>query len=205
MNLLLSSSMRLTRYSAGFRLLLALLPAICLLSSAQIQAQERPLKKVAISVGSQVLNVTYPWLMLPNALGYWREEGYDVTIVGFSGGQQGLQQMAAGGVTFAQLNSTSLIQANTDNGLAVRGIMGNGVIDWGLATMDGGPITGVQALKGKRIGIVSLATGGVPLLKGLLRHNGIDPDQDVQIIATGAGAPALDVFGPHQSVLGQLG
>ncbi len=47
-------------------------------------------------------------------------------------------------------------------------------------------------LKGKKIGIFSLGTGGVPLLKGYLRANGINPDTDVQIIATGAGAPALE-------------
>ncbi len=157
-------------------------------------AEDRPLKKVTIAVGSQVLNVTYPWLMLPGPLGYWREEGYDVTIIGFSGGQQGLQQMVAGGIAFAQLNSTGLIQADTDNNLAVRGIMGTGVIDWGLAVGDTSPYTSVKSLKGKRIGIVSLATGGVPLLKGLLRSNGIDPAADVQIIAVGAGAPALDAL-----------
>ena len=72
--------------------------------------------------------------------------------------------------------------------------MGNGVIDWGLAVNDDSPIKSVADLKGKRIGIVSLATGGMPLLKGMLRSNGLNPDTDVQIIATGAGAPALDAL-----------
>ena len=168
------------------------LGALC--ATLPSSAQDRPLKKVTIAVGSQVLNVTYPWLMLPNVLGYWRAEGYDVTVVGVSGSAQGLQQLAAGGIAFAQLNSTGLIQANTDNDLAVRGVMGNGVIDWGLAVNDGSPVKSVQDLKGKRIGIVSLATGGLPLLKGMLRSNGLNPDTDVQIIATGAGAPALDAL-----------
>jgi NitT/TauT family transport system substrate-binding protein len=165
-----------------------------LLASTPAAAQARPLKKVTIALGSLVLNVTYPWLMLPQALGYWKEEGYDVTVVGVSGSSQALQQMAAGGIELAELNSTGLIQANTDNNLAVRGVMGNGVIDWGVAVNEASPVKGIADLKGKKIGIVSLATGGLPLLKGMLRSNGLNPDTDVQIIPTGAGAPALDAL-----------
>jgi NitT/TauT family transport system substrate-binding protein len=160
----------------------------------QAAAQTKPLKKVTIAVGTQVLNVSYPWLMMPIAKGYWREEGYDVQVLPVQGSLQALQQMAAGAVDMAELNSTALVQANADNNLPVRGIMGNGVIDWGLAVDAGSPIKNVKELAGKNIGIVSLATGGVALLKGYLRANGLNPDTDVNIIPTGAGAPALDAL-----------
>jgi NitT/TauT family transport system substrate-binding protein len=52
----------------------------------------------------------------------------------------------------------------------------------------------VDDLKGKKIGVFSLGTGGMPLLKGYLRANGINPETEVQIIATGAGAPALEAL-----------
>ncbi|MBL0422649.1 ABC transporter substrate-binding protein [Ramlibacter sp. AW1] len=154
----------------------------------------KPLKPVTIALGTQVLNVSYPWLTLPIALGYWKDEGYDVKVITVGGSLQGIQQMVAGAVDFAQLNSTGLIQANTDNNVPVRGLMGTGVIDWGVGVMQDGPIKSIKDLKGKKIGIFSLGTGGVPLLKGYLRSNGIDPDKDVQIIATGAGAPALEAL-----------
>jgi NitT/TauT family transport system substrate-binding protein len=162
--------------------------------NATAQAPAKPMKTVTIAVGTQVLNVTYPWLTLPIVLGYWREEGYDVKVITVSGSLQGIQQMVGGAVDFAQLNSTGLIQANTENNVAVRGLMSNGVIDWGVGVMQDGPIKSVVDLKGKKIGIFSLGTGGVPLLKGYLRSNGINPDTDVQIIATGAGAPALEAL-----------
>ena len=163
-------------------------------SAALAQTPAKPLKPVTIALGTQVINVTYPWLTLPIALGYWKAEGYDVKIVSTAGSLQGIQQMVAGGVEFAQVNSTGLIQANTENNVAVRGLMGTGVIDWGVGVPDGSPIKTVTDLKGKKIGIFSLGTGGMPLLKGYLRSNGIDPDKDVQIIATGAGAPALEAM-----------
>ena len=39
------------------------------------------LKKVRIAVGTSVLNLTYPWLTLPVALGWWRDAGYDVEVL----------------------------------------------------------------------------------------------------------------------------
>ena len=152
------------------------------------------MQKVTIGVGSQVLNVTYPWLMMPIALDYWKQEGYDVNVIGLSGSGQALQQMATDGLDFAQLNSINLAQARFDNKISVKGVMGNGVIDWGLGVPEGSAVQSIQDFKGKKIGIVSLATGGYPLLKGVLKANSIDPDKDVQIIAVGAGAPALDAL-----------
>jgi len=168
--------------------------AFGLLANGAEAQSAKPLKPVTIALGTTVVNVTYPFLTLPIALGYWKDEGYDVKIVTTGGSLQGIQQMMAGGVDFAEVNSTGLIQANTDNDVPVRGIMGTGVIDWGVGVMQDGPIKSVADLKGKKIGIFSLGTGGVPLLKGYLRSNGINPDTDVQIIATGAGAPALEAL-----------
>lgn len=160
-----------------------------------VQAQAvKPLKKVTIALGTPVINVSYPFLTLPLVLGYWKEEGYDVNIVTTSGSLQSVQQMVAGRVDFAELNSTGLIQAVTENNVPVRALMANGVIDWGVGVMPDGPIKVIGDIRGKKIGIVSLGTGGMVLLKGYLRANGINPDADVQIIPTGAGAPALEAL-----------
>ncbi|MDQ0612289.1 ABC transporter substrate-binding protein [Variovorax sp. W1I1] len=172
----------------------ALAALTLLLSVPVVQAQPRPLKPVTIALGTQVINVTYPWLTLPIALGYWKEDGYDVKIVTTGGSLQGIQQMVGGGVDFAQVNSTGLIQANTENQVAVRGLMATGVIDWGVGVLQDSPVNTVADLRGKKIGIFSLGTGGMPLLKGYLRANGVNPDTEVQIIATGAGAPALEAL-----------
>ncbi len=189
------------RHDDGFfyptrRVLARLTVASALVACAFLPAlaQEKALKKVRIAVGTPVLNVSYPWLSMPIALNYWKDEGYDVEVVLVAGSLQGLQQMATGGVEFAMLNSTGLIQANTENNIAARGVMGIGVIDWGLAVLEDGPVKKVADLKGKKVGVVSLATGGVSLLRGMLASEGLALNGDVQLIATGAGAPALDAL-----------
>jgi NitT/TauT family transport system substrate-binding protein len=158
------------------------------------RAAGEALKPVTITVGTQVINVGYPWLTLPIALGYWRDAGYDVKLIPVAGSLVGVQQMLAGSADFAQVNATALVQANTVNNVPLRGLMETSPIDWGVGVPKNSGIQDIKDLKGKKIGIFSLGTGGLALLKGYLHNNGLNPDTDVQIIATGGGAPALDAL-----------
>jgi NitT/TauT family transport system substrate-binding protein len=57
-----------------------------------------------------------------------------------------------------------------------------------------GPVREVKDLKGKQIGVFSLASGSVPYLKAVLKEAGLDPEKDVTMVPTGAGAPALQAL-----------
>lgn len=160
----------------------------------EAHAQAKPLKKVKIAVGTTVLNVGYPWLTLPLALDYWKADGYDVEVLPVGASLQALQQMVAGNADFAQLNSSVVIQANVVNGIPARVVMNNGVIDWSLTVLEDGPIKDVRDLKGKTIGVFSLATGGIAFMKSFMRQNGMDPDKDVNLVAIGLGAPPVEAL-----------
>jgi NitT/TauT family transport system substrate-binding protein len=157
-------------------------------------AQPKPLKKVRIAVGTTNLNVGYPWLTLPLSLDYWRQEGYEVEVLPVGASLQALQQMVAGNAEFAQLNSSVVIQANVVNGIPARVVMNNGVIDWSLSVQADGPVKTVQDLKGKTVGVFSLATGGIAFMKSYLRQNGVDPDKDIKLVAVGLGAPPVEAL-----------
>lgn len=173
----------------------ALFAAAQFLAAGDALAQtQKPLKKVKIAVGTTLLNVGYPWLTLPIALDYWKAEGYDVEVLPVGASLQALQQMVAGNVEFAQLNSSVLIQANVVNSIPARVVMNNGVIDWGLSVLDDGPIKDVKDLKGKTVGVFSLATGGIMFMKSYLRANGIDADKDINLVAVGLGAPPVEAL-----------
>jgi NitT/TauT family transport system substrate-binding protein len=182
--------MRTTR-SRFATLLAAVFAAVFAL---QAFAQSKPLKKVRIAVGTTNLNVGYPWLTLPLSLDYWRQEGYDVEVLPVGASLQALQQMVAGNAEFAQLNSSVVIQGNVVNSIPVRVVMNNGVIDWSLSVLEDGPIKKVQDLKGKTIGVFSLATGGIAFMKSYMRQNGIDPEKDVNLVAVGLGAPPVEAL-----------
>jgi NitT/TauT family transport system substrate-binding protein len=172
---------------------LALVAAVLLaLGGMQASAQDKPLKKVRLAVGTSFLNVGYPMNTLPVTLGYWKAEGYDVEVLPVGASLQALQQMVAGNAEFGQVNASVIVQANSKNDLPARIVMGNGVIDWSIAVDADGPIKSVKDLKGKTIGVFSLATGGIAYFNNLLRANGLDPAKDVELVPLGLGAPPIE-------------
>jgi NitT/TauT family transport system substrate-binding protein len=187
----------MTSHPLSRRAMLRMLGAVSLAASpARLFAQTRKdLQKVRIAVaGTPTVNANYYWLTLPIALGYWEDEGYDVEVFAVPGSLQAVQQLATGGIEFAAINANVLIQANTMNNIPVRPISVDTVVDWGVAVKADGPLKAVTDLKGKSVGIVSLASGGIALLKAFLAKNGLELERDVHIIAVGAGAPALDAL-----------
>jgi NitT/TauT family transport system substrate-binding protein len=157
-------------------------------------APAAPLKKVRIAVGTTVLNLTYFWLTLPVIQGWWRDAGYDVQVLPVGASLQALQQMVAGNAEFAQLNSSVVIQANVVNDIPVRVLLNTGILDWAIAVPADSPIKDGHDLKGKTIGVFSLATGGIAFMKSYLHDLGMNPDTDVHIIALGLGAPPVQAL-----------
>jgi NitT/TauT family transport system substrate-binding protein len=157
-------------------------------------AQAADQKKVKIAVGSRVINIIYPYLNMPRALGYWKDEGYDVELVPMGGSLEAIQQMVAGAVDFAMLNSGTMMQADADNGLDLRSVMLVSATDWSVAVPEDSPVKDIKDFKGKIIGVPALSTGGMTLLTDYLLANGLKPDVDVTIVAVGFGGPALEAL-----------
>lgn len=152
------------------------------------------LKPVTIAVGTSALDVSYPMLTLAKTLGYWKDEGLEVSLEPVGASLQAVQQMVGGNATFAQVNASVVIQSNVTNKLPLRLVMNNSVTDWNVAVPADSAIKSAQDMKGKTIGVFSLATGGIPLLKSYLKQNGVDPDKDVSLIPLGLGAAPVQAL-----------
>jgi NitT/TauT family transport system substrate-binding protein len=166
------------------------LTALVGISPAEAQAP----KKVKIAMGARVINIAYPWLTMPQPLGFWKQEGLDVEVIPVGGSLEAIQQLAAGNVDFAQVNSSVVVQSDANNKMTLRSVMLNTVNDWSVVSLEDGPIKSMKDFKGKAIGVPALSTGGMPMLKELLQANGLVPDSDVSIVAVGYGAPAYDAI-----------
>lgn len=153
-------------------------------------------QEATIAVGTFVLNVGYPWLTMPmdDAVGFWQELGVDVTVEPVGASLDALQQLVAGNVDFIQGNSTVVLQANVQEGIPVRVVHETGLIDWGLAVPADSDITEVSDFAGRKIGVFSLASGGIPLMKAYLSANGVDPDSDIEMIPVGFGPQASEAL-----------
>src|SRR5215218_7247240 len=59
---------------------------------------------------------------------------------------------------------------------------------YGIAVPDDSPIKTFADLKGKKIGVTSMASAGVIVARALAKNNGFDPDKDVTIVVAGEAA-----------------
>jgi len=158
------------------------------------QAQGKPLQKVRVVAATSVLDVTYTMLTLAKTLGYYQAEGLDVDLQPAGGSLQVVQQLVGGGADLGAGSGNAMLQANAKNGLPVRIAYTITASDWAVGVDANGPIRTAKDLKGKTIGVFSLASGGLGLLNGLLRVNGMDPAKDVELIAVGMGAAPVEAM-----------
>jgi NitT/TauT family transport system substrate-binding protein len=61
---------------------------------------------------------------------------------------------------------------------------------YGLAVPEDSPIHALAGLRGKRIGVASMASGGVIVARALVASAGIDPDHDISFVEIGEGPQA---------------
>ena len=171
-------------------LALALTVAAAPVLGSGAAAQDMTEVRMAVS-GTSFLDISYFPVLLPKILGYWEEDGYDVDIFTISGSSEAAQQLAADNLDFAQMAGASIIIANGEFDVPIRTLITNFALGWGLAVPTDSDIETAADLKSKNIGIVSVSTGGVSLVKSFVSKAGLDPDSDISIIATGVGAQPL--------------
>jgi len=170
--------------ASALALLLGLLPHA---SIAPAHAQAKPLQKARFMIATNVFDVTYSEFTLPIILGYRRDEGYDVDIQPAGGSLQAFQQIAGGGADLAAGSGNAIIAASVKANLPLRVAMTMKTADWAVGVDAAGPIKSVKDLKGKTIGVLNLATGGLPFLNDSLIANGLDPSKDIDLVATSMG------------------
>ena len=167
-------------------------------------AQEKPLKKVVFAVTTKDISVGHAaHSSLPVALGYWREEGLDVSVASVEGSVAGMQQLAAGNINVVSLGPEEIV-IGREKGIKIKGfyVQARETI-FRLVVPADSELQTVRDLKGRTIGVPTLASGSVPFTKALVASAGLDPEKDVKFLATGVGAPGalalqqkkVDAFG----------
>jgi len=153
-------------------------------------AQDKPLRKVVFAVTTKDISVGHSaHSSLPQALGYWKDEGLDVTVTSVEGSVAGMQQLAAGNLQTVSLGPEEIV-IGREKGIKIKGfyVQARETI-YRLVVPADSPLQKVADLKGKTIGVPSLASGSVPFAKALVASVGVDPEKDVKILAVGVGAP----------------
>lgn len=168
--------------------------ACLLFSSVPLFAEEEPqsyMEKVKYALATRSIGPeNMPHTFLPIYLGYFLEEGIEVEVQRAEGSTLGLQLLVSGRLDVIGANAMSLLSARP-KGFPVKSIYNRTrTHDSALVTPADSAITEVKQLKGKNLGVSSMATGQMGFARAILKFNGLDPDKDVSIIPVGVGAAA---------------
>ncbi len=123
-------------------------------------------------------------------MGYFEEEGLTVDTVNADGSVAAVQAIAGGNGDITPADAGSVlagIQGNVPV-TAVGGLVQNW--PWRIATLPGSDVTSPEDLDGRRIGVISLASGSAPYARAFVNDAGLDPEGDVELVPVGVGAQA---------------
>ncbi|MEJ1978076.1 MAG: ABC transporter substrate-binding protein [Acetobacteraceae bacterium] len=146
---------------------------------------------VTITLGSYL--ITYLPVLLAAQLGYYRDQGLDVTVQNIQGGGGKAMQALLGG-------STNIVAGYFDHTVEVRA-QNQDVVSVVLLSRDpgmvlavrsdlAGTIKSVQDLRGRRVGVVGLGASGDFFIRYYAKRNGIDP-ASLHLVGVGSGNTAV--------------
>ena len=122
--------------------------------------------------------------------GWYAKAGMKVQLVPVPGSTDCVKLVATGDLPWS-LPSIEPIPAARQQGVKAKifytAYQGN---IYGIAVPKESAIRSVKDLKGKKTGVASMGSAGVPVARGILAMNGLDPDNDAQIVVVGEAAQA---------------
>jgi NitT/TauT family transport system substrate-binding protein len=153
------------------------------------QGIEKP--KCTIAVGGKNLFYYLP-LTIAEQLGYFKDEGLDLTIVDFAGGSRALQAVVGGSadVVSGAFEHTINMQFKGQpmRAFVLQGLAPQIVLGINPKTMPN--FKGVADLKGKKIGVTAPGSSTNVLVNFVLAKAGLKPS-DVSIVGVGASNGAV--------------
>jgi NitT/TauT family transport system substrate-binding protein len=163
--------------------------AVALAGTAPAFAQEK--KQITLGVGGKGLLYYLP-LTLAERLGYFKEQGLDVTINDFAGGAQSLQALVGGSVDVVAgaYEHTIRMQAK---GQDIRAVIELGRFPGIVLAVKKEKAASVKSfadLKGLKIGVTAPGSSTNFFVMYLMVKSGLKPD-DAAFIRVGAGATAV--------------
>jgi NitT/TauT family transport system substrate-binding protein len=174
---------------AGLALLLAVV------GSASAQAQTK-IRYLLTSPSPNVAEAAHS--SVPAALGYWKSGGLDVDVKPFNGSTGATQVVVAGSAEFTMGSPEGLLVA-VQEGAKIRAVY-NHVREpiYTIAVVKDSAIKQLADLKGKTIGVTTLASGATAVAKAMLKAIGLDPEKDVRWLPVGLGPQAANALKSNQ-------
>ena len=173
------------------RILSALVLALATIAGGVSAAPAADVPQIVIGPTTIDISIGHAGISsIPLGMGYWREEGLDVKVIGISNSTVAMQQMTAGNLTCASITGDSTLHARA------RGVPIKAVYTYArepitrIVALKSSGITKLEQIKGQKIGVMSMADGGVFIVRHAAGEIGLDPAKDLNFVGVGTGAQA---------------
>ena len=123
-------------------------------------------------------------------MGYFEDEGITVKTANSDGSVAAVQAVGTGKGDVTAADTGSILAA-VEKGVDVKAV--GGLVQnwpWQVATLPGSDIKSAADLKGKKVGVISLASGSAPYARAFIKSGGLNPESDVELLPVGVGAQA---------------
>ena len=126
-------------------------------------------------------------------LGYFEEGGIDVEVTPLGGGARSVPLVASGQAEIGYIGAEPMILNAVESRDAGIVLIFNQNRDplFRWVVLPESPIQSIQDVQGTSVGTLSLASSGTYYAKGELMSLGIDPEQDVEFVASGTGPSSV--------------
>jgi NitT/TauT family transport system substrate-binding protein len=136
---------------------------------------------------------------IANKMGWFKAAGgFDVQLVPLPGSTDCIKYVGTGEIRYS-VPSVEPLASLRPQGLLAKifytAYQGN---IYGPAVLADSPIKTLEDLKGKRIGVQSMSSGGVPVARAIAASIGLDPNTGIDIVVVGEGAQAAALVRSHQ-------
>jgi NitT/TauT family transport system substrate-binding protein len=123
-------------------------------------------------------------------LGFFAEGGIKVQLVPLAGSIDCVKEVATGDLPYSQpsIEATAIIRQQNVPVRNFYRVYHENI--HGAAVLADSPIQSFADLKGKTIGVTSMASNGVIVARALAADAGLNPDTDIRIVVVGEGAQA---------------
>jgi NitT/TauT family transport system substrate-binding protein len=171
--------------------MLGLLSVAVMLASVQAHAQA--LTKFIALLPIPNFDESFAPVAVAKQLGYFEQEGLDVTILPVNGSNEVAIQVSAGNADVGLASpADAIIGMQKGKDLEVQyfhNLYYQNI--WPISVVDNSPVNSVKDLKGKKIGVLSMGSTGITFGRAYAKEAGLDPQRDVTFAPIGAGAQAL--------------
>ncbi len=178
--------MKITRLAAG------IIATALLFCGASAQAQDKPEKPdIVLGVGGKS-SLYYLPLTLAERLGYFKEQGLNVTITDFGGGSKSLQSLIGGSadVVTGAYEHTIRMQSKGQNIAAVIELGRFPGMVLAVKKSKAAQVKTFGDLKGMKIGVTAPGSSTNFFVNALIARDGVKPDE-VSIVGVGTGLSAV--------------